>query len=318
MTAAPTPRTASGTTGLDLYTATARRASATVIEAYSTSFGMASRLLPPGMRGDIQAVYALVRVADEIVDGPGAESGLDAAQCGEVLDALEAEVARAIATGFSADLVVHAFAETARRAGIGAEHTAPFFAAMRRDLDPVDFADERELRDYVYGSAEVVGLMCVRCFTAGRPMQDAEARRVARGARALGSAFQVVNFLRDLGADVDGLGRAYLPGLDPAHPTEGAVARVLDRLEGELRIARATIPSLPAEARPAVLAAHDLFAALARRIRATPAAELPHRRISVPAGEKAAILARAALGAGVARAGLARRDQPAPVRGLAR
>lgn len=297
-------------TGLALYTRTARQASAAVISAYSSSFGLASRLLPPSMRGDIQTVYALVRVADEIVDGPGAESGLDQAACRQVLDALEQEVDRAIRTGFSADLVVHAFAETARRVGITSDQTAPFFAAMRRDLDPVAFADESELRTYVYGSAEVVGIMCVRCFTAGHPLPDAEARRVARGARALGSAFQVVNFLRDMGADADALGRAYLPGVDPVHPTDEGVGRVLDRLEGELRIAHETIQYLPREARPAVIAAHDIFAALARRIRATPAAELPTRRISVPRGEKASIIARAALGAGLSRATSAR---PRPV-----
>lgn len=289
-------------TGLEAYTATARRASAEVITAYSTSFGLASKLLPPQMRGDIGTVYALVRVADEIVDGPGAESGLDAAGCREVLDALEREVERALMTGFSADLIVHAFAETARRVGITSDQTAPFFAAMRRDLQAVAFVDERELRDYVYGSAEVIGIMCVRCFLGGTALPDAEARRVARGARALGSAFQVVNFLRDLGADATGLGRAYLPGVDPTRPSEEAVRRVLDRLEGELRIARGAVELLPREARPAVIAAHDIFAALGRRIRDTPAAELPMRRISVPSAQKAVIVARAALGAGLSRA----------------
>lgn len=288
-------------TGLDLYTATARRASGAVIASYSSSFGLASRLLPPTMRVDIQTVYALVRVADEIVDGPGAESGLDARGCRGVLDALEREAEQAIATGFSADLVVHAFAETARRVGITSAQLTPFFAAMRRDLDRIDFVDEHELRAYVYGSAEVVGIMCVRCFLGGTVLPDAEARRVMRGARALGSAFQIVNFLRDLGADAAGLGRAYLPGVDPASPNPEAVHRVLDRLEGELRIARATIELLPRDARPAVIAAHDIFAALARRIRATPAAELPTRRISVPAAQKASIVARAALGAGLSR-----------------
>jgi len=157
--------------------------------------------------------------------------------------------------------------------------------------------------------------MCVRCFFAGRRLPDAEARRVARGARALGSAFQVVNFLRDLGADATELGRAYLPEIDPAHPTPQAIARVLDRLEGELRIARGTIPSLPAEARPAVIAAHDLFAALARRIRATPAEQLPVRRISVPSAEKALIVAAAATRASLVRARMAAgAPQPGPAR----
>ncbi|GEK80031.1 phytoene/squalene synthase family protein [Agrococcus baldri] len=289
-------------TGLAAYTATARRASGEVIASYSTSFGLASRLLPPTMRGDIGTVYALVRVADEIVDGPGAESGLDAAACHDVLDALEREVERALATGFSADLIVHAFAETARRVGITSEQTAPFFAAMRRDLQPVAFADERELRAYVYGSAEVIGVMCVHCFLGGARLPEAEATRVVRGARALGSAFQVVNFLRDLGADATGLGRAYLPGVDPMRPSDEAVQRVLERLEGELRVARSAVELLPREARPAVIAAHDIFAALGRRIRDTPAAQLPARRISVPSAQKAAIVARAALSAGLGRA----------------
>ena len=289
-------------TGLALYTNTARKAAATVIDSYSTSFGMASRLLPRRMRGDITTVYALVRVADEIVDGPGAESGMDQPSCRQVLDSLEREVERALESGFSADLVVHAFAETARRVGIGTELTRPFFASMRRDLEPVAFSTEEELRAYVYGSAEVVGIMCVRCFFAGEPLSEAKAERVTRGAEALGSAFQVVNFLRDLGADADGLGRVYLPGIDPEKPNDDAVRRVLDRLERELRIARATIGELPREARPAVLAAHDLFAALARRIRQIPAATLRQVRVSVPRSEKARIVTRAALHAGVIRA----------------
>lgn len=288
-------------TGLSLYTRTARKASATVITAYSTSFGAASRMLPTLMRGDIHAVYALVRVADEIVDGPGTESGMSIQSCAEVLDALEQEVERALEVGFSADLIVHAFAETARRVGIGTALTRPFFASMRRDLRPVAFADDAELRDYVYGSAEVIGLMCVRCFLGGAERDEITSARIERGARALGSAFQIVNFLRDLGADSDGLGRAYLPGLNPQRPTDDAVRRVLGRLGRDLRIARATIGDLPPEARPAVHAAHDLFAELARRIGRTPAAELASRRIRVPSAVKARIVARAALRSGVAR-----------------
>lgn len=282
-------------TVLQRYTETARRASATVIDAYSTSFGLATRLLPSTMRGDIRSVYALVRVADEIVDGCGAESGLDTAACGAVLDGLEHDVERAIATGFSADLVVHAFADTARRVGITIAHTRPFFSAMRRDLVRVAFVEERELRAYVHGSAEVVGLMCVRCLSDGERRSSADARTIDEGARALGSAFQVVNFLRDLGTDADQLDRAYLPGIDPARPDDAAVALALDRIDAELRLARRAIELLPARARPAVVAAHDLFAELARRIRAVPAARLSARRVRVSGPRKAAIAMRAVL-----------------------
>ncbi|HIY65138.1 MAG TPA: phytoene/squalene synthase family protein [Candidatus Agrococcus pullicola] len=283
-------------TGLDLYTRVCRETSAAVIAGYSTSFSLASRLLPSRIRGDIRTVYALVRIADEIVDGPGAEAGLGQRECGARLDALEGEVAVAIAEGFSQNPIVHAFAETAARVDIDETLTKPFFASMRRDLEPVSFTDEEELRAYVYGSAEVVGLMCIRCFTSGARVSPADADRIETGARALGNAFQLVNFLRDLGADGQGLGRSYLPGVDPASPDALAVRDVLDTIESELRVARAAIPMLPRRVRPAVLAAHDLFAELAARIRKVPAPQLPKRRLSVPRHRKATIAIAASRG----------------------
>lgn len=283
-------------TGLSLYTRSARDASAAVIQAYSTSFSLATRLLPRVIADDIRSVYALVRVADEIVDGPGAEAGLDAQTCQRELDHLEQQVAAAIESGFSANLVVHAFAETATRVGIPEAFITPFFDSMRRDLSPVHFTNEQELRTYVHGSAEVVGLMCARCFTFGVPLSEADAARIDEGARALGSAFQLVNFLRDIGADGDKLGRSYLPGIDPHAPDQHAVNEVLDTIDAELALAKASIPALPRSVRPAVLTAHDLFANLAERIRRVPAQELPKRRISVPSVRKAALAVGAARG----------------------
>lgn len=283
-------------TGLALYTRVAYEASASVISAYSTSFSLATRLLPPRIRADIRSVYALVRIADEIVDGPGAEAGLDSSECRERLDDLESEVSDAIASGFSSNLIAHAFAETATRVGIGSALTEPFFESMRRDLEPIAFTEEAELRAYVHGSAEVVGLMCARCFTFGSVVSEADATRIDKGACALGNAFQLVNFLRDLGADGQRLGRSYLPGVDPSDPDVGAVNEVLDTIDAELRTAKNAINALPRSVRPAVLAAHDLFSELADRIRSVPASELPARRISVPRRRKAAIAVAAARG----------------------
>lgn len=109
---------------------------------------------------------------------------------------------------------------------------------------------------------------------------------------ALGRAFQLVNFLRDLGADSQQLGRAYLPGIDVSRPSPTGVRELLDSLDADLALARTTVAVLPHQTRPAVIAAHDLFAALSRRIRSTPPRELPLRRIRVPAHEKARIFGR--------------------------
>ncbi|SDM38412.1 phytoene/squalene synthase family protein [Microbacterium azadirachtae] len=282
-------------TGLALYDRAAVRGSAQVLDSYSTSFRLASRLCSGPVRADLAAIYALVRVADEIVDGCAADAGLSSAQCREVLDGLEREVGAALRTGYSANLVVHAFATTARATGIGEDLTRPFFASMRRDLSPLAFADERELDDYVHGSAEVIGLMCLASFRRGMDPDPVRDARWDRGAIALGSAFQRVNFLRDLGADADGLGRRYFPGIDPHSVTDAQRDRILDGIDAELAIAGAVIGELPSSSRRAVAAAHLLYSELSARLRRTPARVLADRRVRVPAPRKAALLVRAAL-----------------------
>lgn len=272
---------------LDLYTDVAEQSASLVIRRYSTSFGLASRLLGPSVRQGVENVYALVRIADEIVDGGADEAGLHAVVAARLLNDLERDTERALEEGYSANLVVHAFARTARAAGFGAELTEPFFASMRMDLSATEH-DEESFRRYVYGSAEVVGLMCLRIFVsdegrdAGRDYSDAELVTLEAGARALGSAFQKVNFLRDLRADLESLGRSYFPGLDVANLTDIQKHRLLDDIDAELAVAARTLPLLPRSSRRAVAVAHGLFAELSRRIRATPAPELVRTRVRVP------------------------------------
>lgn len=282
-------------TGIRLYDRTAREAAAVVIGAYSTSFGLAARLLGPRVRGHVRNVYALVRVADEIVDGSAAQAGLDATAQRGVLDGLEAETLSAVAGGFSANLVVHAFARTARECGIDADLIRPFFASMRTDLD-VAAHDAASHDAYVYGSAEVVGLMCLHVFVnAGAPAPVAPDARLVDGARRLGAAFQDVNFLRDLPHDTTALGRDYLG-------VQGAAGRVdvLDRIDADLDAAAAIIPLLPADCRRAVTAAHDLFSALSRRLRRSGPTGV---RVRVPGTVKLGLAARAAVGAAPMRVG---------------
>jgi len=276
-----------------LYDRVAQETASIVIRRYSTSFGLASRLLGPAVRQHVENIYALVRVADEIVDGSGEAAGLDILATGQTLNALEAETELAIETGFSANLVVHAFALTARATGFGAELTRPFFESMRMDLTETEH-DQASFERYVYGSAEVVGLMCLRAFIKDEPVDDVPA--LETGARALGAAFQKVNFLRDLAADFDALGRSYFPGVRVDAFTEPDKLRLLDDIDADLAVSAAVLRQLPASSRRAVALAQSLFTELARRLRATPASTLRTVRVRVPNPVKARLALAAASG----------------------
>ena len=276
----------------DRYGRAAERSAAVVISEYSTSFGLATRLLSRSTQRHIRNIYALVRVADEIVDGAAASAGLDAAAVAGALDSLEADTAAALGCGYSVNLVVHAFAASAREVGIDLSLVTPFFASMRMDLTRAEHTPE-SFDAYVYGSAEVVGLMCLRAFVVDKEPPPVVAARLEAGARRLGAAFQKVNFLRDLAADADGLGRAYFPGVRVGELDETTKLRLLDDIDADLAAAAAVLPLLPRRARRAVALAHGLFAELAVRIRATPARQLQSTRVRVPDAEKARLAALA-------------------------
>ena len=278
-----------------LYDRVAEETASIVIRRYSTSFGLASRLLGVGVRQHVENIYALVRVADEIVDGPATDAGLSALDAGVVLHELEAETEVAMSRGFSANLVVHAFARTARECGITPDLTRPFFESMRADLTATEH-DRESFDRYVYGSAEVVGLMCLRSFLLGQNLTDAQDARLVHGARRLGAAFQKVNFLRDLSADFETLGRSYFPGVRVDSFTESDKLRLLDDIDSDLRESAAVIPLLPSSSRRAVALAQGLFAELAVRLRATPADNLVRSRVRVPDPVKFRIAASALAG----------------------
>jgi phytoene/squalene synthetase len=273
-----------------LYDRVAEEAASVVIRRYSTSFGLASRLLGVGVRQHVENIYALVRIADEIVDG-GAQ--IDSAQAARALGELEAETETAMLTGFSSNLVVHAFALTARDVDFGTELTAPFFESMRMDLSEKHH-DQQSFERYVYGSAEVVGLMCLRVFVRGEAVTDLA--RLETGARALGAAFQKVNFLRDLAADFEQLGRSYFPDVAVDNFDEATKLRLLDDIDADLAVSAAVVPDLPRSSRRAVALAQSLFAELSARLRATPAAELVRARVRVPNRVKARLALAAVVG----------------------
>lgn len=272
-------------TRIDLYTRAAEDTASGIIRLYSTSFGLASRLLEPESRRHIENIYSLVRLADEVVDGVATEAGVADAEARELLDRLEADTKRALETGYSTNLIVHAFAHSARQLDIGMELVAPFFASMRADFDKAEHNPESFER-YVYGSAEVVGLMCLQAFLAGHPVSEKDKDTMVRGARALGAAFQKVNFLRDLAVDFEALGRSYFPGVTPDSLDEETKNRLLDDIDQDLALSARALPLLPSRPRRAVALAHALFDELGRQIRRTPAELVMTSRASVPSWKK--------------------------------
>jgi phytoene/squalene synthetase len=277
-----------------LYDRVAEETASVVIRRYSTSFGLAARLLEPGVRQHIENIYALVRLADEIVDGEAAAAGLTVAEAGRVLNDLERETEFAMDHGYSSNLVAHAFGMTARETGFDRRLTEPFFDSMRSDLTETE-RDQASFDRYVYGSAEVVGLMCLKVFLHGIEHSTAELAELEAGARALGAAFQKINFLRDLASDSRDLGRNYFPGVLLDTFSEADKNRLLDDIDGDLMVAAQAIPKLPASSRRAVSLALSLFSDLAARLRATPTARLVATRVRVPGRAKARIAAAAVL-----------------------
>ena len=275
-----------------LYDSVSEGSAAAVIRAFSSSFGLASRLLAEPVRTEVRNVYALVRVADEIVDN--LDPGLGGEPRARMLAWLHDDVRHALRHGYSGNLVVHAFARTAVRCGIGEELIDPFFASMGMDLETTVHTRESFDR-YVYGSAEVVALMCLRAFLAGDGTADrsGDYDRLSPGARRLGAAFQKLNFLRDLAEDHDTLGRRYFPGLDVERFCDADRDRILDDIAADLDAAAAVIPALPASSRRAVRVAHATFEDLAARLRATPAAEIRRTRVRVPDPVKIRLVAGA-------------------------
>ncbi|NJC56373.1 phytoene/squalene synthetase [Brevibacterium marinum] len=290
----------SRTSTQEVFSRTAQQAAKAVISNYSTSFGLATSLLGSSHRHHIRNIYALVRIADEIVDGLAADAGLGVREQYALLDDFASATRNALRSGVSDNLIIHAFAETARAAEITVDLIEPFFASMRADvaapgepLAPVRSFHPDELRDYVYGSAEVVGLMCLRVFLLDQHRTPAQIEQLENGARELGAAFQNINFLRDLADDSQRLHRSYLTAA--SRLTDSDKSAWVKRIRQQLSYAEGTTSLLPKDARAAVRGAAALFAALNDKIAATPVDHLYRERVRIPNVVKASLAAKAVM-----------------------
>lgn len=291
------PKSASTPSALALYDRACAAAADQIIETYSTSFGMATKLLSKRIRPHVRNIYALVRLADEIVDGAaaGAIANGGVMDPAVALDRLEADVYKALTEGFSSNPVVHVFAKTARETGFSRGIIQPFFESMRMDLW-MQRHDQRSFEKYVYGSAEVVGLMCLAAFVMDREYSKKEKEELESSARALGAAFQKVNFLRDLATDYERLGRSYFPGVKVESFDEATKERLVADIDKDIQVAKSGLGMLPWSSRRAVGAALMLFDELNRSIKATPASELLGIRVRVSDLKKLGIISRAWMG----------------------
>lgn len=248
-----------------------------VTRHYSTSFYSATQLFPPAVREAIHGIYGFVRLADEIVDSfHGKDQRV-------LLDRFEAEYDFALEQGVSSNPVIHAFLLTVNRYHIDDAYIRAFLASMRADLDKKVYTTRLEAEHYIYGSADVVGLMCLRVFCDG---DDYLFRDLVPPAMRLGSAFQKVNFLRDLRQDVLELGRVYFPGFSMEQFDEATKQELVRDIEADFAEALKGIRRLPDSSRLAVYTAYRYYLRLLDKIRNTSAGELLTRRIRVPNSEK--------------------------------
>ena len=247
--------------------------SATLItKKYSTSFSVAVALLAPSIRQAIYNIYGFVRVADEIVDS------FEGYPQEDILNRFEEEYSYALKLGISTNPIINAFQKTVIEYSIDDSLVRAFLRSMRADLSKQIYASKEEMEDYIYGSADVVGLMCLKVFVNG---DTKEYDRLKDAAMSLGSAFQKVNFLRDFKQDYTHLNRTYFPNIDPENLTTEDKNKIVQEIKEDFNAAYIGIKELPKEARFGVYVAYKYYLQLLKKVDKTPAEVLMDKRIRV-------------------------------------
>ena len=264
-----------------LFTDTSLACAQLITRRYSTSFSLGIRTLDKTLHRAIYAVYGFVRWADEIVDTFHAQDKA------ALLAEFERDTYAAIAAGFSLNPVLHAFQWAVNTYQIDREFIDAFLRSMEMDLEDRNYRQEL-YEQYIYGSAEVVGLMCLRVFCQGQP---AEFERLKAPARRLGAAFQKVNFLRDIRSDYEERGRVYFPGLRYEQFDDAAKQAVEADIRADFEAAYEGIQQLPRPARLGVYLAYIYYLKLFHKLRQAPARQVLAERVRLPDNTKLLLLA---------------------------
>jgi len=254
-----------------------------VTETYSTSFALATKMLAPSIRQDIYNIYGFVRLADEIVD-----SFHDYDKVG-LFKRFQLELDQALQERISLNPILNSFQHTVHQYDINRSLIDAFMHSMEMDLSKQVYQSRQEYQEYIYGSADVVGLMCLKVFVKGDIHKYEELKE---SAMHLGSAFQKVNFLRDLKADFEGLSRTYFPNTNLDALDECSKQEIIEDIEKDFAMGYAGILKLPAEAKFGVFMAYRYYRRLLKKLQQTPAVEIKNARIRVPDYEKIGLLTR--------------------------
>ena len=267
----------------DLFDQVSFDTSKLVTKKYSTSFSMAVKMLSPTIRYAIYNIYGFVRFADEIVDT------FHDYKKEELLDDFENQYYKALENGISLNPILNSFQATVKRYNITDDLVKSFLKSMRADLSKSMYTTKEEYDEYIYGSADVVGLMCLKVFVDG---DEKKYNELKSAAMRLGSAFQKVNFLRDLKADHDGLNRSYFPNLNIEKFDEESKKIILNEINKDFSHALKGIFLLPSSARFGVYTAYKYYLKLLNKLRNTNPLKIKSTRIRVPNYQKINVLAR--------------------------
>ena len=253
-----------------------------VTKSYSTSFSSAVKMLAPSIRQDIYNVYGFVRFADEIVDS------FHDYDKESLFNTFEVDLKNALTQKISLNPILNAFQNTVHKHQIPNELIDAFMKSMKLDLDKKEYKTKVEYDEYIYGSADVVGLMCLTVFVKGN-VELYESLK--KSAMRLGSAFQKVNFLRDLKADFEGLDRTYFPNTDLSQLNEASKLEIIQEIEADFKAGYEGILHLPIEAKFGVYTAYVYYKKLLMKLKKTPSAEIKNTRIRVSDYQKVSLLA---------------------------
>lgn len=248
------------------------KCSVLVTKSYSTSFSMAVHMLAPSIRDAIYSIYGFVRFADEIVDS---FHGFDKKT---LIDDFENEYYKAQKLGVSLNPILNSFQQTVNKYNISDDMIQSFLNSMKMDLVKSDYHSKEEYDEYIYGSADVVGLMCLKVFVNG---ENTKYEELKDEAMRLGSAFQKVNFLRDLKDDNLVLNRNYFPGVDLKSFDENSKALIIQEIEEDFKVALEGIKRLPIEAKFGVYTAYVYYKKLLKKLEKTPCVEIRNSRVRI-------------------------------------
>lgn len=264
---------------LALYDQVCQACSVETTRKYSTSFSLGIRFLAPEVRSAIYSIYGFVRFADEIVDS------FDHQNQRELFDEFKSNTHEALERRFSMNPILQSFQLAYHEHNMDREHVDLFMRSMEWDLDKLQY-DRSGFEEYIVGSAEVVGLMCLRVFVSGN---DQLYQELLPPARRLGAAFQKINFLRDLRADFVEMGRTYFPGIEMDHFNDEIKERIELEIAADFEAAYAGIVKLPKQSRLGVYVAYIYYLRLFQKIRQLPSSRILEERIRIPNGRKATL-----------------------------